>query len=245
MALGTSKDISLFGLDLTGSSPAVDTSLLATFGYIRFDVGGGGTTGEGLYISDHAARSLALLIEQFKKDKPIINGTVNASVSEAQVTEDTLYDMQRFRSIETASGRQLDLIGDIVGVSRTSADDEVYRADIYFGIFLNSSNGEPETLIAALQQITKAAVIDYAEEYPAAVILTMNGVSGAIPADVMEKLRRLKPAGVRIDLRLNNTETPFIFDGEGGFPPYFVGEGFGETGALWTEVGGNFTELIT
>jgi len=231
-------DVSLYGFN-TQDNGELLSSLIATYGYIGFAVV------KIDYIANHTERALDLLIEEFRKDKPKLHGLIASFTNQMQDAEDTLYDLVRFRSIELASGKQLDELGVVLGLTRTSGDDDEYRADLYFQIFLNISNGEPETLIQSLQMITNAENIHYLGSYPAGVILTINQAVGSLPSNILEKMRRLKAAGVRLDLRLCNTLTPFIFDGEGTFPPVFIGEGFGETGIGWENVGGNFIELIS
>ena len=239
--LGSSLDISLFGFNIDTTYTEIDTSSIGTFGYLRF------LTDDTGYIPDHTEIAKALLIEQFKKDKPNLHGVVEAFVDQVQNCEDTLQDIYKFRSVLTANGEQLDLIGEMVGQPRTSADDDIYRADIIFKIYVNTSNGEPETLISALDQIVQANSIDYSETYPAGVLLNINVASRPIPENIIERMEQIKPAGVKLSMTYNNSLTPFVFGGDvlGTMPPYYVGEGFGETGAGNESIGGNITEIIT
>jgi hypothetical protein len=236
--LGSVLDISLYGENIN-SGDVLSSSLVSTYGYIRF------VTDDSGYIANHTERALDLLIEQFRKDKPLLHGFITAFTTSMQEVENILFDLTRFMSIETANGAQLDGIGDILGLPRTSGDDDIYRDDLIFQIFLNTSNGEPETLIQALDRLVKANRIDYAEQYPASAILIINEAAAPIPSNLSQRMNAIAPSGVQIFTYLNNSATPFIFDGEGIFPPAYTGEGFGETGVLWTGVGGNITELLT
>lgn len=68
-----------------------------------------------------------------------------------QRLEDVLQQMLTMRTVDTALGVNLDIIGRIVGQSRVGAavsDDEVYRRYIRAKILTNKSRGLPEDLIA-------------------------------------------------------------------------------------------------
>lgn len=237
--LGSSFDIGTYGQNVRAGFPRLDSSLIASFGYLRFDMA------EDDHITFFHDMMDNLLIEQFRRDRPNLHAIIHSLATLVQDVEDTLWDMGRFRAIDTATGAQLDAIGAIVGCPRSSANDDVYRADIYFQIAVNVSSGEPEIMIAVLQKVTKATRIDYAEQQPAHVILTINENFEPIPSNVYDRMQRIRPAGVSLEIRSTPSATPFIFNGEGDFPPYFVGEGFGETGVAWTAVGGNIVELIS
>jgi len=237
---GTAFDLATFGASVRTAFPTLSSALLATYGYLRF------STVADNHITNIVELAENLLIEQFRRDRPNISAIVNSVATMGQDVEDTLWDLSRFRSVSTATGALLDLIGDIVGCSRTSADDDVYRADIYFQIAVNSSSGEPEAMIAVLQRVTRALFIDYTEFSPATVILTVNQPLDAVPTNIHQRMERVKPGGVALEVRFTSSERPFVFGGEGTFPPYFSnGAGFGETGAAYTGVGGDFTEAIS
>lgn len=77
------------------------------------------------------------LTEQFK-DKPIISKAVNLMLGEWVEIQAVLQDLQQLRSIDTAVGVQLDIIGEIVGRPRGLVTSELFY---YFG-FENSLLGE-------------------------------------------------------------------------------------------------------
>ena len=238
-------DIGLYGNNVEAARrPSLSSGLIATFGYMEWN-----PQPEG-FIPDHVERTLGLLIEQFRRERPFINGLVSSVARLLQDAENVLYELQRFRSVAQASAEQLNLIGEMVGIARTDPDDEVYRKDIYFQVYLNTSNGEPEILISCLQKVTRAVRIEYAEFYPASIIMTINQALTGISHNLVAKMNKIRPAGVRLELRLNNSIDQFIFGGEMNdagleiIPPKFTGDGFGETGAGWEAVGGNITELL-
>ena len=247
------KDVSLFGDNVDASRNLVlSSSLVSTYGWLLWSPGPGG------HIDNHVERTIALLIEQFRVERPKINSLVSSVAASCQEVEDVLYDLLRFRAVGYATGKQLDEIGAIVGLTRTSDNDDVYRDDIYFQIYLNKSNGEPETLISALQRVT-GAHIDYCEPSPATAILTINQAVKPLPADLLKKMQSLAAAGVKLYVQYNNAVDKFIFNGDvesdSAYPPYYIagdpyfsaGLGFSELyiSDSHTEGGGSLTELIT
>jgi len=248
------KDISLFGQNRSVDRiPSLSSGLMSTYGWLNWE------PGPGEHISDMAGKTVALLIEQFRVDRPLITALVKSVGDACQDIEEVLFDLIRFRSVGQATGKQLDEIGNIVGISRTDPNDDIYRSDIYFQIDLNHSNGEPETLISALQRVLHALTVDYCENYPCKVILTANQFTEAMPAKVYSKMKALCVGGVDIDIQYSNATDIFIFNGDilGDSPispyyilendPYFLGLGFSEIvdGDLDNpQGGGSFVELI-
>src|SRR5690349_3946784 len=64
-----------------------------------------------------------------------------------QSLENTLQDLLTKRSIDTAEGAQLDVIGKLVGQPRNGLDDDTYRRYCRARIATNRSNGTNENLI--------------------------------------------------------------------------------------------------
>jgi len=244
-------DIALFGQNENPLYRAeLSPPLVSTFGWLEWTPK---LTGA---ISNHDERTINLLIEQFRVDRPNINKFINSVAASCQEIENVLSDLLQYRSIAYATGIQLDRIGAIAGVSRTSLDDEIYRSDIYFQVYLNRSSGEPETLISALQRVTNAFRIDYCEPCPATVLLFINQAMREIPPDILVKMKALAAAGVSVYIEYSNSTDVFVFNGDllcdTAVPPYyiandpyFVGLGFSELyGDGHTEGGGSLGELI-
>lgn len=72
---------------------------------------------------------------------------LGAMVSGYQSIENMLQDLLNDRSIDTAAGVQLDMIGAVVGQLRQGLDDTTYRRYIRARIAANRSNGVSEDLI--------------------------------------------------------------------------------------------------
>ena len=233
--VGNPFKISKYGFDFPPRA-----GLLSTWGYIDF------IPVDEIHIPDHVKRTQGLLIEQFEK-RPKINGFVAAFAQQWQVIEDVGVEIYTLRMIHTAGGYTLDMIGEIVGVVRGGLNDDDYRAQIIFGIFLNISNGEPEVLISALLNVTGATTLHYTELYPATVYLSIHAAT--IPANTLEKIQKLAPAGVKVIVDYVNTDIrPFVFAGEGTLPTPPEGGHFAELGYGGADPGykpGAFSELLT
>ena len=245
-------DVALYGQNREPERvPSLSSGRVATFGWLDW------IPAPGPHLADYAAKTVGLLIEQFRVGRPKITSLVYDVATFCQEIEDVLFNMLRFRAIGQAVGAQLDAIGNLVGIARTSNLDDIYRNDIYFQIYLNTSNGEPEALISALKRVTGAASIDYCEPSPAHVILTINLATKPIPDNVYAKMKALSAGGVQVDIQYNNATFDFVFNGEvlnssavspyytTESDPYFIGKGFDE---LFSDVpantGGALTELI-
>ena len=73
---------------------------------------------------DHEAQAISRLLTQFR-EAPQLQGYIKALMSEANPIECALIDLLNLRSIDTATGAQLDVIGEIVGQPREVIDASI------------------------------------------------------------------------------------------------------------------------
>lgn len=222
-------------ISTNGYTHPLDSSLLATFGEIKWLVP------EGVLINDHVARAQSLLIEQFKK-RPKINSIVKAIVQSVQKLEYVFVDLLSFRFLDKAYGAQLDGLGEIVGEQRNGLNDTDYREAIRFRIYINISSGEPETLIKALKFVTKATRIRIFEYPDATLQMFTNG--SFVPDNLTDTMEKIAPAGVNIDYIGTSYNTlPFSISKDDGSPD-LEGGGWNELGYAPSgqEAGGQFVE---
>lgn len=189
------------------------------------------------HIDDHVAVAKALLIEQFKP-RVNINKMVEVMATRVQGIENVASDLLTRRSIETAEGAQLDIIGEIVGQNREGRTDEEYRAAIKTRIQLNTSSGEPETLISALRFLSDPTDASYLEAYPGAVRLWTNGPSP--PDNLGARMQAFAPAGVSVLVTITLLE-PFVLGNVAGTPIPGTG-GFSELES--PTVGGQLAGIV-
>lgn len=136
-----------------------------------------------------------LLPTQFSDSENLINllSIYLDQVEELNLAQQSLGEVST--DLEAAFGYQLDLIGNLLGVSRLGMGDNDYRDAIRFGISINTGSGTPEDVIGFLQTITKATKIRYWEHYPACTVLETNGTN--IPKAIPTTLDNVTPAGVK------------------------------------------------
>ena len=85
-------------------------------------------------IRDYVTQARGLITEQFK-GKPVMDKYLRLLVSGIDDLQEVLRQLQQQRSIDTAVGKQLDVIGEIVGRPRGLVTSEIFN---YFGF-----NGNP------------------------------------------------------------------------------------------------------
>jgi hypothetical protein len=87
------------------------------------------------------------LIGQYRS-KEYVTGLVLSYLSSTLNIEDTMYSMATaLFNIDSAVGKQLDIVGDILNWKRTAADDELYRKDLKTIIKCHRSHGTWQNLV--------------------------------------------------------------------------------------------------
>jgi hypothetical protein len=178
-------------------------------------------------ISDHAARALDRLKQQFR-GKPKVEALVTALMGPVQAVEDALYQLLTERGVDTAIGTQLDAIGKVVGQPRGGLSDDTYRRYIRARITANRSSGlvDELNLIARLVLDDPTVVITTTQYPPASVVMSLT--VAVVPQDLgvalVAFLRKATAAGVRILLHFQPQTLAASFAFEGG-----AGMGFGDT----------------
>lgn len=186
-------------------------------------------------INTHVQDALARLFTQYQ-DASNLKNVITAIVTPIQDLETVIQQMNTQRSIFTAVGVQLDLLGTIIGLSRTpGTTDDDYRNQLLAQIKINTSDGQPEQVIQAYQLFTGSDLVILNEWFPAEVELE----SDYLPPDqitvdyLLGIIGSVLPAGVRCDsiITFDSTEA-FAMDGS------LPGLGFGDDSD--PSVGGKF-----
>lgn len=202
------------------------------------------------YEGEHVKKALSRLIEQFKPC-PNINSLVRIHAERVQGMEAAAAPLLTRRAIDTAAGDALDIVGEIVGQERGGRTDADYRVAIRFRIAINTSNGEPETVISATRFFTNATRVRYRDMVwvPAHVFLFTDGFT--LPDDLYSGIKAIMPAGVSLYLVWHPGEPWFQFGPDYGssVQPMLGGEGWSEYDYIdpgtGQPVGGKFSELIS
>lgn len=156
--------------------------------------------------TDYATQMKDLLLQQFK-GKPNWEALLGAWSISFQQVEDMLYDLFTKRAVDTAVGRQLDILGIIVGETRNGATDSGYRIRIKTRIIRNVSSGTGDSLLSAFNLLFAGVyTFTFFESYPAEASLEINNTSiyGNVPpgtqTDYLNVMNDLLPAGVGSNL---------------------------------------------
>lgn len=148
---------------------------------------------------DHAASALARLAEQFK-NKANLAALLNAINVQSQDVETALQDLLSLRSVDTAFGAQLDVLGAIVGQPRGGFDDDAYRLYISARVLLNISSGTiPEVIAIFRALVDDTTTIEFEEQFPAGFVLRLGGqaFTPTMIQTLIGFLRSARAGGVR------------------------------------------------
>lgn len=160
---------------------------------------------------DHVTEALDRLPSQFR-DKPGWIKTITVLCAPVQRIENAIRQLLTLRSIGTARGAQLDLIGRIVREPRQGEpDDEVYRRRLRARIRQKLSRGRVEDLIAVsvllLNDEAVRVVVDQQGAAAVVVRLEDEAVATAVAELLVRFLRESVGAGVRLILE-SSAEAP-------------------------------------
>ena len=173
-------------------------------------------------IPNYYERAIALLASQFQIKMPDGSRTnfqkmlyaIITQIQSIQTQENLLIEM---RSLDTAQGAQLDGLGQIIGLARVPGQsDASYRQALQFQVFVNQSSGTPEQVIQILKFLTQANTIFYDEFYPAAYLMTTDGlIFPDNPSDIVGVIQASSPAGVEfLGVTAIYDTVPFVFSND-------------------------------
>lgn len=129
---------------------------------------------------------------------------IRAFMVPLQRAEDALASMLVNRSVDTAVGAQLDLVGKIVGQARAGLDDDTYRRYIRARIRANKSNGTIEDLIIVTRLVVgdDAATIEVDNQGEAGCVIRVLDVAitNNVANVVITFLNQARSGGTRVIL---------------------------------------------
>jgi hypothetical protein len=167
-----------------------------------------------------------------------------------QGLETVLFDLLFKRSLDVATGKQLDGIGQIVDLARVPGQtDTSYRFAIKTRFITLTKSGTVEDVIQAFRNVTGAVTASYTEVYPATFQIsglpTVDVTDHDVAAFINATMQGIKAAGINMIL---STITGFTLsqasevdiDGNG---PLDEDEGFGSANYFEPD-GGGFARVI-
>lgn len=165
--------------------------------------------------SERYATAIARLIDVFR-EKDNFKNLLSTYTEESQEIENVAFDLLNGFWLSTATGVQLDAIGEIVGVARQGASDVIYRVRIRARIKLNSTSGTPNQIIelVKLARYPSPSSFVYIPEYPAAYKI-FDQLGDPLTAEQIEEivdvLRAATPAGVKFQYQYNLSPVTNLF----------------------------------
>ncbi len=150
---------------------------------------------------EHASDMKGLLLQQFK-GQPNFELLLDAWGVSVQDVEDMFWALFSERGLDVAVGKQLDILGTIVGEQRGALGDEDYRVRLRVRIRLNVSNGTDKdiTEVFALLLVDNTPPIVIDEYYPAGLILRMLTYVTTTPAVLASVLREARSTAIDAQL---------------------------------------------
>lgn len=142
--------------------------------------------------ASYAAQMKALLVQQFQTT-PRLHGFLAAVAGSFDEFEREAQRVLYLRSLDLASGVQLDLMGDLLGEPRSDRGDPEYRLELTFLVMQNVLQGTPNDFIRLVQALAHTGDVAITENFPASFTLTHTGDD---VLDLANRIRPLIPAGV-------------------------------------------------
>jgi hypothetical protein len=134
--------------------------------------------------------ALELLPSQYH-GKVNVEGLIKMFSDEVQLVENTLIDLLTLRTLNKASGEQLDEIGRRLNLSRTSQNDEIFRTAIRVKALSKRNEGTEEDVARLLQLISGDPNVSLYKFEPYGVTATYN--TACVPEDRIEQISAIFP----------------------------------------------------
>lgn len=147
------------------------------------------------YFADHATRGPERIIKRYRT--PRTSALLASWLAEVQVLEDVYWDLLVERSIDTAVGAQLDVLGAVVGQDREGRNDGTYRVWIAARALVSRSSGTAPQIIAIVKRLIGGAPVRVIDYYPASFVVDIGPTAAPqVGAAIAQLVREAKAAGV-------------------------------------------------
>lgn len=211
------------------------------------DLPGAPVSGQIDLVPNHATDGLSQLIAQYQESERL-KWVIGLPLCVLNAAEISAYDLlTKVYDVDAAEGVQLDILGDIVGESRSGRTDKAFRRAIKVRVAVNKSNGTAEELInicvlytdIPLLGIDKVAISDFGV---AAIKMVLSFFFDDVPG-LFNILKQARPAGVQLNLCYPASTAPsFAFSGTYATAEVSSTEGFG---SVYTSSGGELSGIFT
>jgi hypothetical protein len=149
---------------------------------------------------NHLTRAQGHLLNQYQ-DAANLSSIIATFAGQTQELENALQEFFTKRSLAVATGAQLDVLGEILGMERGSYADATYRALLYLRVAQYNSEGTIEELIGIYKNIMGSSYVFFQELFPASFsMMAINPAPIASPAEVFKIITNAKAAGIGNEL---------------------------------------------
>jgi hypothetical protein len=161
------------------------------------------------YQTEIVQRVYNRLCEQFK-NKENIRKVLEYFLFGFGEIQSELDSLKNLRSLATAKGQALDVVGAQINVAREGLQDTAYRRKIFLKTLLGASEGSREDIISILRLESNGEKLRYWDIYPAAFQVFTDGVDAS--EDSAITVKSVTPAGVSsyTEVVASHGEIPFV-----------------------------------
>jgi hypothetical protein len=145
---------------------------------------------------DREDRALDRKIEQFKGDKPVLDGLIRTYVEQVNDWELAFWEVINERLLENAIGAQLDIWGKLVGEPREFRTDEDFKIAIRLRLRVQRSQGKTQDVLEVTSALLGATPWTYRELYLASFIVEVANLEPVFLRTLARALSRTRPLGV-------------------------------------------------
>lgn len=164
--------------------------------------------------NSYVQQALARLLTQYR-NSPNLQAVLTSLIQQIQLLEDAITEVNTLSYLPNAFGAQLDVIGQIVGISRPAGmPDAQYQLLIYEQIKINSSQGQPEQAIQFFLIFTQLTQVRMYEFFPGDVLMesSYDPPDQATLNSLISGLDNVLPAGVRSSgIVVYDPDIPFTY----------------------------------
>ncbi len=154
----------------------------------------------------------SLLLYQFK-DAARLKGLVRSLVAPLQAIADAIDSLSEGIHIDAVSGNLLDILGRLVGQSRSGMNDDDFKTWLRIRIKLNRCNGTPEELLNILRLLLgETYSVTLIEYQPNDIVIVFFDAFKISSETVFSLIKKASPLGLRHHFIDANRENPFQLD---------------------------------
>jgi len=158
---------------------------------------------------DHVTNYPPKYLEQYQ-DSALLDALVGSMILPLNDFEDQFTLFKTLLTIDSATGRNLDLIGDLLNGTTRPVDDDIYRKYLFGLVAAYNSTGTGKEIIDISNKIIEAEFITITEDFDAAFSIY---VTNSVNADfnlLREAILIAKAAGVQLS-KIVVTNEPIYF----------------------------------